>query len=499
MRLDLALRFQYGAIRPWVTRRTEGHGVQAIAGPDQVVLASEVPVRGAGMTTVGTFTVRAGERVRFVLAHGESHLPPVEPPGADAALAATEAHWTAWSTRCGYNGRWREVVRRALLTLKALSYAPTGGMVAAPTTSLPEHIGGTRNWDYRYCWLRDSTFALRAFARAGYREEARAWAAWITRAVAGSADQMQVLYGLAGERTLVEWQVEWLSGHLGSRPVRIGNAASGQRQLDVHGELLDVLCLAIEQGVVPRASTWNLIRALMDHLETIWEEPDEGIWEVRGPRRHFTFSKAMAWVAFDRSVRLMERFDLPGPLDRWRAVRDRIHALVLAQGYHAGRGCFTQSFGVEALDASLLLLPAFGFLPATDPRMRRTIEAIGRELAVDGLIRRYRTEEADDGLPPGEGVFLACGFWYADALIALGRRQEATALLERLVSLTNDVGLLAEEYDPLARRQLGNFPQAFSHLALVNTALNLDGPNLDGPNTAGPLGAWFTTPTDAPG
>ncbi len=473
MRSDLILRFQYGAIVPWVTAAE--WGIHAIAGPDRVVLAADVPVLGHGMTTVADFTVRPGDRIRFALAHGESHLPPVTPPDPDAALREAEEQGAAWSARGHAAGRWPEAVRRSLLTLKALSHRATGGMVAAPTTSLPEWIGGERNWDYRYCWLRDSTFALRALLRAGHREEARAWGAWLRRAVAGSAEQMQVLYGLAGERSIIEWQVPWLPGYRDSRPVRIGNAASTQVQLDVHGELLDALHREIELDLVRAEDSWGLIRALVEHLETIWDRPDEGIWEVRGASRHFTFSKAMAWVAFDRAVRLMERHDLPGPLDRWRAVGARIHALVCEKGYDAHLGYFTQSFGSGTLDASLLLLPSFGFLPADDPRMRATIEAIGRDLTADGLILRYRTEDTYDGLPVGEGVFLACSFWYADALAALGRREEARALFERLLSLRNDVGLLAEEYDPVGRRQLGNFPQAFSHLALVNTALTLDG------------------------
>jgi GH15 family glucan-1,4-alpha-glucosidase len=474
LRLDLTLRFQYGAIRPWVTRLADGGGIQAIAGPDQVVLRSDVSLRGEGMATVADFTVRAGQRVRFALAHGASHCPPVTPPDPDAALAAAEAHWRAWSAGGTYRGRWQAAVRRSLLTLKALTYAPTGGMVAAPTTSLPEWIGGSRNWDYRYCWLRDSTFALRALLRAGHVEEARAWGAWLRRTVAGSPEQMRVLYGLAGERSVVEWEVAWLAGFRDSRPVRVGNAASTQLQIDVYGELLDALCLEIELGLVADGA-WKLIRAVVGHLETVWREPDEGIWEVRGARRHFTFSKAMAWVAFDRAVRLIERFGLDGPLARWRSVRDEIHALVCAQGFDPVLGAFTQSFGSGTLDASLLLLPAFGFLPFTDARVSGTVAAIGRDLSADGLILRYRTEETDDGLPAGEGVFLACGFWYVDALAGLGRLAEAEALFERLLGLCNDVGLLAEEFDPRTGCQLGNFPQAFSHLALVHAALTLDG------------------------
>ena len=475
MRLDLTLRFEYGAIRPWVTRLHDGFGIHAIAGPDQVVLRADIPLAGVGMATEARFSVTTGQRVRFAMAHGESHRPPVTPPDADAALAETLAYWQAWSARGTYRGGRGDSVRRSLLTLKALSHRETGGIVAAPTTSLPERIGGGRNWDYRYCWLRDSSLTLMAAMRAGHVEEARAWAGWLRRAVAGSADQMRILYGLGGERLAVEWEVPWLPGHEGSRPVRVGNAAAHQLQLDVFGEVLAGLCQAIETNLIDAGQTWPLIRELLGHLGTIWREPDEGIWEVRGPRRHFTFSKVMAWAAFDRAVALAEGRGLPGDLAGWRATRDEIRALVCEHGYHQASGCFTQSFGSAELDASLLLLPVFGFLPADDPRMRRTIEAIGRDLSIDGLITRYRTESGTDGLPPGEGVFLACSFWYVDALVALGRRVEAEALFERLLTLCNDVGLLAEEYDPASSRQLGNFPQGFSHLALVNAAMTLDG------------------------
>jgi len=475
MRVDLTLRFEYGAIRPWVTRLPHGNGIHAIAGPDQVVLRSDVRLVGVGMATEARFDVTAGQRVRFVLAHGESHAPQVTPPDADQALAETLAYWEAWSAQGTYHGPRDETIRRSLLTLKALSHRATGGIVAAPTTSLPEWIGGTRNWDYRYCWLRDSSLTLIAAMRAGHEEEARAWAGWLRRAVAGSADQMRILYGLGGEHLTVEWEVPWLPGHAGSRPVRVGNAASGQLQLDVYGEVLVALCDAIRSRLIDTDETWPLIVQLLGHLRTIWREPDEGIWEVRGPRRHFTFSKVMAWVAFDRAVSLAEEQGLPGDLAEWRATRGQIHAMVCELGYHPESGCFTQYFGTDELDASLLLLPVFGFLPADDPRIRRTIEAIGGKLSVDGLITRYRTESGTDGLPPGEGVFLACSFWYVEALEALGRRAEAEALFERLLLLRNDVGLLAEEYDPASRRQLGNFPQGFSHLALINAAITLDG------------------------
>lgn len=475
MRLDLTLRFEYGAIRPWVTRLHDGHGIHAIAGPDQIVLRSDVGLVGVGMATEARFSVAAGQRVRFVMAHGESHGPPVTPPDADAALDETLAYWEAWSALGTYRGGRGDPVRRSLLTLKALSHRDTGGIVAAPTTSLPEWIGGGRNWDYRFCWLRDSSLMLMAAMRAGHEEEARAWAGWLRRSIAGSADQMRILYGLGGERLAVEWEVPWLPGHEGSRPVRVGNAAAGQLQLDVYGEVLAGLCQAIDSHLIDAGETWPLILELLGHLGTIWREPDEGIWEVRGPRRHFTFSKVMTWVAFDRAVSLAERHGLAGDLAGWRATRDAIRAMVCAHGYHAASGCFTQSFGSAELDASLLLLPVFGFLPADDPRMRRTIEAIGRDLSVGGLITRYRTESGTDGLPSGEGVFLACSFWYVDALVALGRRAEAKALFERLLALRNDVGLLAEEFDPVSARQLGNFPQGFSHLALVNAAMTLDG------------------------
>jgi GH15 family glucan-1,4-alpha-glucosidase len=394
-------------------------------------------------------------------------------------LAETEAFWEEWSGRCTYQGAWREQVLRSLITLKALSYTPTGGIVAAPTTSLPERLGGERNWDYRFCWLRDATFTLMALMHAGYQDEARAWGAWLRRSVAGTPSQVQTLYGLAGERWIMEWEVPWLRGYQGSGPVRIGNAASTQVQLDVYGELIDALYQAVHGGLVPAGGAWDLLTALVGHLEEIWEQPDESIWEVRGGARQFTFSKAMAWVAIDRLIRAAEEFGLPGPLDRWRALRTRIHDTVCREGFNQAKGAFVQYYGADELDASLLLLALVGFLPADDPRMRGTIEAIGRELTVEGLVQRYRTHDGIDGLPPGEGVFLACSFWYVDCLTLLGRRKEARALFEKLLGLCNDVGLLAEEYDPVARRQLGNFPQAFSHLALINAALNLE-------NTHGP-------------
>ena len=479
MRLDVALRFEYGSAIPWVTRLSHRHGLHAVAGPNQVVLHSDVTLHGRDLAHHATFDVAAGQRVRFVLAHGMSHQSRPRPPDAEAALAETETFWTDWSARCTYHGAWRAQVLRSLITLKALSYAPTGGIVAAPTTSLPEQLGGERNWDYRYCWLRDATFTLLALMHAGYQDEARAWGAWLRRSVAGTPSQVQTLYGLAGERWIMEWEVPWLGGYQGARPVRVGNAASTQVQLDVYGELLDALYQEAHGGLVPAAESWDMMTGLVEHLEQIWEQPDESIWEVRGEPRHFTFSKAMAWVAVDRAVRTGEEFGLKGPLDRWRALRTRIHDAVCREGFSPAKGAFVQYYGADELDASLLLLPLVGFLPADDPRMRGTVEAIGRELMVDGLVQRYRTRKGVDGLPPGEGVFLACSFWYVDCLVLLGRRHEARTMFEKLLGLCNDIGLLAEEYDPAARRQLGNFPQAFSHLALINTALNLE--NAHGP------------------
>jgi GH15 family glucan-1,4-alpha-glucosidase len=480
MQLELALRFDYGASVPWVTRLhdttlPEGHsGIVAIAGPDLAVLRGPVKLTGRHLTTFAEFTVRAGERLCFALRHGASHLPP--PPSFDemAALARTETDWRAWSARCRYAGRWREPVTRSLITLKALTYAPTGGIVAAATTSLPELLGGSRNWDYRFCWLRDATLTLLALMEAGYFDEAAAWRDWLHRSVAGSPQQVQIMYGLSGERRLAEWEVPWLPGYQGSAPVRIGNAASGQVQLDVYGELMDALHHARDGGLSEPGSGWSLQSGLLRHLEAIWQSDDEGIWEVRGGRRPFTFSKIMAWVAMDRAVRDMERWKLPGPLDRWRALRDEIHRTTCREGFNAARNSFTQSFGSTELDASLLLIPVVGFLPASDPRVSGTLAAIESELLVDGFVRRYRTESGHDGLPPGEGVFLACSFWLADHWKLAGRTREAYELFDRLAGLRNDVGLLSEEYDPAARRLIGNFPQAFSHIALIGTALHLE-------------------------
>jgi carbohydrate kinase (thermoresistant glucokinase family) len=473
MQLHLALRFDHGVTVPWVTQLDDESGLSAVAGPNQVVLRSPVPLQGRNFATVAEFDVAEGQCVPFVLTHAPSHLP--KPPAADwsAALAETESFWRDWSGRCSHAGPWRDPVKRSLLTLKALTFAETGGIIAAPTTSLPEQLGGERNWDYRYCWLRDATFTLIALVSAGYREEAQAWGQWLRRTVAGSPHQLQIMYGLSGERQLIEWEVPWLPGYHGAVPVRVGNAASTQLQLDVYGELIDTIYQGRTLGLAPIGSGWALQRELVEHLEQIWEQPDDGIWEVRGGRRQFTFSKIMAWVALDRTVRDAERFKFEAPLDSWRKLRDRMHATICELGFDSDRNTFTQSFGSNELDASLLLIPLVGFLPADDPRVRGTVAAIERELMIDGLVLRYRTRAEIDGLPPGEGVFLPCSFWLANNYRLQHRDAEARALFERLLSLRNDVGLLAEEYDPRTRRQLGNFPQAFSHLALIMTALSL--------------------------
>ena len=470
MRMDLVIRFAYGSAVPWV-RRTAG-GIEAVAGPDALRLTTPVEVHGEELATVARFSVGAGERVPFVLTWSPSHLPDPGPVDAEKALTESEQSWREWSGRCAVEGPYRELVLRSLITLKALTYQPTGGIVAAATTSLPEKIGGVRNWDYRICWLRDATFTLYSLLHAGYSEEARAWRAWLLRAAAGDPSQLQILYGLAGERRIPELELDWLSGYEGSRPVRIGNAASRQLQLDVYGEVMDAMHLSRRSGLADEAE-WALQRALMEYLETIWEGPDEGIWEVRGPRQHFTHSKVMAWVAFDRAVKGIEEYGLAGPLERWRSVRDQIHAEVCARGFDPATGSFVQAYESKAIDASLLMLPLVGFLPPDDPRIRGTVARVERELLRDGFVARYLTHAAVDGLPPGEGAFLACSFWLVDNYVLQGRKAEAKALFERLAGLVNDVGLLSEEYDPVARRQVGNFPQAFSHVSLVNSALNL--------------------------
>ena len=468
MRLALSLRFDYGRAVPWVTQRHGGNGIVAIAGPDMVTLRTPVPLRGEDMQTVADFTVAAGERVPFVLTYCASHLPVPASLDPDDALAMTTSYWAAWSGRCQYDGPWATELRRSLLTLKALTYAPTGGIVAAPTTSLPEMLGGTRNWDYRYCWLRDATITLSAFLHAGYTEEASSWAEWLRRSVAGSADQVQIAYGIGGERRLSEWEADWLPGYEGAGPVRVGNAAVSQVQLDIYGEVMDALHKARRANLVLVGDPWALQCALLRHLTNIWEQPDEGLWETRGGAQHFTFSKVMAWVAFDRCIKDAEAYGLEGPVAQWRSVRDAIHARVCRDGFDAGQGSFTQAFGAPALDASCLLIPAVEFLPYDDPRVLGTVAAIERVLLRDGYVLRYQTEAGGDGLPAGEGAFLACSFWLAVAWHKTGRTYDARALLERLLALQNDAGLLAEEYDPANRRMTGNFPQAFSHVALVN-------------------------------
>ena len=490
MRTELVVRFDYGFIVPWVSRQEDGR-LQFIAGPDRLLLDTQVELRGEDMRTVGTFAVSAGEEISFTLSWTPSYRPAPPPLLFADALAEAETFWTGWPAAFKPTGEWSDAVLRSLLTLKALAHRETGGIVAAPTTSLPEQLGGPRNWDYRFCWLRDATFTLYALIGAGFLDEAKSWRDWLVRAVAGDPDDLQIMYGLAGERRLTEFEVPWLPGYENSAPVRIGNAAAGQVQLDVYGETIGALYVARKAGLAADDASWDLECALIAHLETIWHEPDDGIWEVRGGRKHFTHSKVMAWVAFDRAVRSAEEFELKAPLDHWRAVRDTIHAQVCEHGFDSKRNSFVQSYGVTALDASLLLIPMVGFLPPDDPRVRGTLAAIERELVRDGLVLRYDTGTGTDGLPPGEGAFLACSFWLADNYLLQGRHDDARALFEHLLSLRNDLGLLSEEYDPADKRQLGNFPQAFSHLALINTALRfarLADPRQDSPSPLEGLG-----------
>ena len=472
MRSELILRFDYGRTIPWVTRLPDG-AFRAIAGPDLVTLHTSVPLRGEGLTTIGEFTVTAGTTVSFVLTHGASHIPPPSAIDPHESLEHTEVFWRDWAAQSQSEGEWSEVVIRSLITLKALTYAPTGGLVAAPTTSLPEQIGGSRNWDYRFCWLRDATLTLLALMNAGYYGEARAWRDWLLRAAAGAPAQLQIMYGLAGERRLIEYEMPSLPGYESSRPVRIGNAAHGQRQLDVFGEVMDALHQARRGGLDSRDEDWAFQRVMLQHLAQIWAEPDEGLWEVRGEARHFTHSKVMAWVAFDRGIKALESDGLEGPLAEWRAVRTAIHNDVCTRGFDRQLNSFVQAYGTTELDASLLLIPTVGFLPPSDARVRGTIDAVERRLFMDGFLRRYDPVTSDDGLPGTEGAFLACSFWLADAYVLTGRAAEARRLFERLLSLCNDVGLLSEEYDTGRRRLVGNFPQAFSHIALINTAHNL--------------------------
>ncbi len=473
MQMELVVRFDYGSITPWV-RREQG-GLVAVAGPAMLHLQTPVKTCGQGWTTVAAFEVAEGETVPFVLTWHRSNEVSPAPIDPVRAVDETVDAWTEWAGQCTYQGVARGAVMRSLLTLKALTYAPTGGIVAAPTTSLPEKIGGPRNWDYRYCWLRDATFTLTALIQSGYLDEAKAWRNWLLRAVAGRGDELRIMYGLSGERRLPEMELPWLPGFEDSSPVRVGNGAYNQFQLDVFGEVLDCLHLARHYGLRDGFADWRIERELLARLEQVWSEPDEGIWEVRGPRRHFTHSKLMAWVAFDRAIKDAERFGLDGPANQWRELRDRLHAEICERGFDAQRNAFVQYYGGRDVDAAILVMPQVGFLPATDPRFVGTVRAIEQDLVRDGFVDRYRTETGVDGLPHGEGAFLLCTFWLADAYSLMGRMDEARATFERLLAIRNDLGLLAEEYDPVARRQLGNFPQAFSHLGLINTARNLTG------------------------
>ncbi len=475
MRSELTLRFDYGSVVPWV-QHVDGE-LAAIAGPDAVWLQTPVELVGRDQATHAEFEVAAGDSVPFVLTYAPSHLPRPRPADPARALAGTESFWTDWIERCNYEGEWQEAVRRSLLTLKALSYAPTGGIVAAATTSLPEALGGSRNWDYRYCWLRDATFTLQALLSTGYEKEARAWREWLLRAVAGDPADLRIMYALDGTRRIPEYELPWLSGYAGSSPVRVGNAAARQFQLDVWGEVLDGLHVSRTSGLTPNEDAWSLQQALLDFLEGHWDDPDNSLWEVRGDRRPFVHSKVMAWAGLDRGVQAVERFGLDGPVDRWRRLRQEVHDDVCAHGFDADRNTFTQYYGSTGLDAALLLLPRVGFLPPDDPRIVGTVEAVQRELSHDGLLLRYHPD-ADggvDGLAGQENPFIACSFWLADALSMIGRQQQARELFERLLGLRSDLGLLSEEYDTHARRQVGNTPQAFSHVGLVNTACQLAG------------------------
>lgn len=470
---ELTIRCDYGSSVPWVTRLENADGICAVAGPDMLVLRSPVALCGEGLSTRAKFDVAAGDRVVFSLTHQQSHLPLHEAADCAEALQQTEAYWLHWSAKFNGGGPLEALIKRSLITLKALTFAPTGGIVAAATTSLPEQIGGVRNWDYRYCWLRDATLTLLTFMAAGYYDEAEAWRRWLVRAVAGSPNQVQIMYGLAGERRLDEWEIPWLPGYENSAPVRIGNAAAKQIQLDVYGELMDALYQARKGGLPADEPTWRIQCALVTHLESIWNLPDEGIWEVRGGKQNFTYSKIMAWVAFDRAVKSIEQYGLSGPLLRWSSLRDKIHADICTRAFDLQKNTFVQSYENRLLDASLLQITLVGFLPADDPRVLGTVAAIERELVVDGLVRRYHTHEVADGLPTGEGAFLACSFWLVANYVLQHRDKEAHALFDRLAALVNDVGLLSEEYEPVSGRFVGNFPQAFSHTALIHAALNL--------------------------
>ena len=472
MHMELILRFYYGAFVPWVTRLDDGR-LRAVAGPDMVVLDTEVRTQGVGLTTVANFVVSEGDFVPFVLTYSPSHLPAHQPVNVRKALNDTEKYWREWSASGTYQGEWADAVNRSLITLKALTFKPTGGIVAAPTTSLPEQLGGQRNWDYRYCWLRDATFTLLALMDAGYFDEAAAWRDWLLRAAAGSPSQVQIMYGLAGERVLRESDIEWLPGYENSKPVRVGNDAYGQLQLDVYGEVMDALHQGRRGGLSRSVESWSLQRALIKHLSTTWQRPDHGLWEVRGGPQHFTYSKVMAWVAVDRTIKAAEEFRTDHFVQQCRALRQRIHDEVCEKAFDSRQGAFVQAYGSKLLDASALLIPVVGFLPPDDPRVRSTVEQIEKRLIVDGLVLRYDSEKTDDGMPGGEGAFLACSFWLANNYVLFGRKADARTMFERLLSLRNDVGLLAEEYDPRTKRLVGNFPQAFSHVAVVGTAFNL--------------------------
>jgi GH15 family glucan-1,4-alpha-glucosidase len=471
--MELTIRFDYGVVVPWV-RRIDGR-LHAVAGPDALVLATPVKLEGKHLTTVAAFAVEPGDRVPFVLTWYPSYEEPPPSPDPFESLDDTIDFWTDWSGQSKVTGPYRDAVVRSLITLKALTYQPSGGIVAAGTTSLPEDIGGVRNWDYRYCWLRDATFTLQAMLHAGYRDEAKAWRDWLLRAVAGDPSKLQIMYGVIGERRLDERELPWLPGYEGSKPVRVGNAAAGQLQLDVYGEVIDMLYEARMNGIDPEHASWNLERTVLDWIEAHWPEPDEGIWETRGGRQHFTYSKVMVWAAFDRAVKTVERFNAPGPVDKWRAIRDRVHADVCTHGFDANRNTFTQAYGSSELDASLLLIPHVGFLPPRDPRVLGTIAAIEHGLVESGFVMRYQTGQSHnlDGLAGFDNPFLACSFWLVDALALSGRRPDAIALFEQLLAIRNDVGLLSEEYDTRRMRQVGNFPQAFSHVSLINSARNL--------------------------
>ncbi|KAA6462125.1 glycoside hydrolase family 15 protein [Acidobacteria bacterium AB60] len=471
MHMELRLRFDYGRTVPWVTRIPDG--IRAVAGPNLAILHSPVKVRGESLATIADFNIAKGERKTFTLTYGISFEQDPDPIDPEQALKDTENFWIPWTSQLKYDGRYRDIVERSLISLKAMTFRPTGGVVAAMTTSLPEAIGGVRNWDYRFCWLRDTTFTLLALTNGGYYKEAAAWQDWLLRALAGSPDQVQIMYGLKGERQLAEWEVDWLPGYENSRPVRVGNGAAGQLQLDIFGEVLDCFFHARESMNVHGKSDFRVLALLLRHLEHTWQKPDEGIWETRGGPQQFTYSKMMAWVAFDRAVKIAEKLGFHNPIERWSGLRDKIHAEVCEKGFNTRRNSFVQSYGSDELDASLLLMPQVGFLPGSDPRVRSTVEAIERELMSDGLVLRYNTSCVNDGLPPGEGVFLACSFWMVSSLIAIGRRDDARKLFERLLTLCNDLGLLSEEYDTKRKRLVGNFPQAFSHIALVNAAFDL--------------------------